>query len=395
MSLFQKIVAASFALFCSSAVLPQAQAEDVVKVGMIMSQSGPFGIYGELTKRGVEMFMDETGGKVGNTKIEVIWRDEAGGPERAKTNAQSLIVSEGVQFLAGFNLTPNAAAIAPLISQSKTPTLLLTAAASPLTRQSPYFARLSFTIWQSTYTMAKWAAAHGHKEVVFAYSDYAAGTDGLAAFRKAFEEVGGKITAELAMPLSTTDYGPYIQKIRDMKPKAVYVFTPNGPPSIGFVKAFASYGLQSDGVLLMGFADEMDLPGMGDAAIGVMSVWHYSPDLTNAKNKAFVAAFNKKYGQTELPNFQVVATYDAMHAIADVVKKLGPKFTGDQAMAALKGWKMDSVRGPIEIDAAERDIVQNQYVRRVVKGPPGRVENQVLETMTAVVDPWKVLNPPK
>jgi branched-chain amino acid transport system substrate-binding protein len=339
------------------------------------------------------MFMDETGGKVGNTTLEVIWRDEAGGADRSKINAQNLIVSEGVQFLAGFNLTPNAAAVAPLITQSKTPTLLLTAAASPLTRQSPYFARLSFTIWQTTYTMAKWAAAHGHKDVLFAYSDYAAGTDGLAAFREAFKEVGGNITAEIAMPLSTTDYGPYMLKIRDLKPKAVYVFTPNGPPSIGFVKAFASYGLQSDGVLLMGFADEMDLPAMGDAAKGLMSIWHYSPDLTNAKNQAFVAAFKKKYGDTELPNFQVVAAYDGMHAIADVVKKLGPKFTGDQAMDALKGWKMDSVRGPIEIDPVERDIVENQYLRQVVEGPSGRVENHVLETIPNVADPWKVLNP--
>jgi branched-chain amino acid transport system substrate-binding protein len=370
-----------------------ARADDVVKIGMIMSQSGPFGIYGDLTKRGIDMFMDETGGKVGNTKLEVIWRDEAGGADRSKINAQNLIVSEGVQFLAGFNLTPNAAAVAPLITQSKTPTLLLTAAASPLTRQSPYFARLSFTIWQTTYTMAKWAAAHGHKDVLFAYSDYAAGTDGLAAFREAFKEVGGNITAEIAMPLSTTDYGPYMLKIRDLKPKAVYVFTPNGPPSIGFVKAFASYGLQSDGVLLMGFADEMDLPAMGDAAKGLMSIWHYSPDLTNAKNQAFVAAFKKKYGDTELPNFQVVAAYDGMHAIADVVKKLGPKFTGDQAMDALKGWKMDSVRGPIEIDPVERDIVENQYLRQVVEGPSGRVENHVLETIPNVADPWKVLNP--
>lgn len=390
MSLFRNILVACAAVLCAATA---ARAEDVVKIGMIMSQSGPFGIYGDLTKRGIDMFMDETGGKVGNTRLEVIWRDEAGGAERSKINAQNLIVSEGVQFLAGFNLTPNAAAVAPLITQSKTPTLLLTAAASPLTRQSPYFARLSFTIWQTTYTMAKWAFEHGHKDVLFAYSDYAAGTDGLAAFREAFKEVGGHITAEIAMPLSTTDYGPYMLKIRDLKPKAVYVFTPNGPPSIGFVKAFASYGLQSDGVLLMGFADEMDLPSMGEAAKGLMSIWHYSPDLTNAKNQAFVAAYKKKYGDTELPNFQVVAAYDGMHAIADVVKKLGPKFTGDQAMDALKGWKMDSVRGPIEIDPVERDIVENQYLRQVVDGPSGRVANHVLETIPNVADPWKVLNP--
>jgi branched-chain amino acid transport system substrate-binding protein len=145
----------------------------------------------------------------------------------------------------------------------------------------------------------------------------------------------------------------------------------------------------------MGFADEMDLPSMGEAAVGVMSVWHYTPDLPGAQNQTFVAAYKKKYGDNEMPNFQVVATYDAMHAIADVVKKLGPKFTGDQAMTALKGWKTDSVRGPIEIDPVERDIIQNEYLRQVVKGPDGHIQNHTIETIPAVADPWKAMNPSK
>jgi len=372
-----------------------ARADDVVKVGMIMSQSGPFGVYGGLTRRGVEMFMDETGGKVGNTKIEVIWRDEAGSPDHAKAMAQSLIVSEGVQFLTGFNLTPNAAAVAPLISQSKTPTLLVTAAASPLTRESPYFARTSFTMWQCAYTMAKWALSKDYKDIVLAYSDYSAGTDALQAFHKAYDEAGGHIAAELAMPLSTVDFAPYMQKIRSLKPKVVYEFTPNGPPSVNFVKAFSTYGLSADGTRLLGFADEMDLPSMGEAAVGVTSVWHYSPDLTNAQNKAFIASYQRKYGKDELPNFQVVAAYDAMHAIAAVVKKYGAKFTGDQAMAVLRGWKSESVRGPIEIDPIERDIIQNQYVRQVIKTASGEIKNHVMETIPAVADPWKTFNPPK
>jgi branched-chain amino acid transport system substrate-binding protein len=134
---------------------------------------------------------------------------------------------------------------------------------------------------------------------------------------------------------------------------------------------------------------------MGDAAVGVTSLWHYSPDLPNAQNQAFVAAYKKKYGENEVPNFQVAATYDAMHAIADVVKKLGPKFTGDQAMAALKGWKSDSIRGPIEIDPVERDIIQNEYIRQVVKGSDGHIANHTIETIPDVADPWKAMHPPK
>jgi branched-chain amino acid transport system substrate-binding protein len=374
--------------------LTPARAEDSVKVGMIMSQSGPFAIYGELTKRGVEMFMDKTGGKVGNTKIEIVWRDEAGGPEHTKTVAQELIVSEGVQFLAGFNLTPDALAVAPLISKSKTPTLLLTAAGSNITRLSPYFVRLSFTVWQSTYTAGLWAPKHNLKTAVYAYSDFAPGVDGLQAFKTAIAKAGGTLIGEIPMPLSTTDFGPYVQKIRDMKPEFVFLYVPNGPPQIGFVKTFASYGLPAAGIKLVTALDEMDLPAVGDSGLGVMSVWHYSPDLPNAANKEFVAAYKKKYGPNEVPNFQVVTTYDAMQAIAHVIQKFGAKFTADQAIDALKGWKLDSARGPIEIDPVERDIIQNQYVRVVVRSPSGGVESRVLETVPSVADPWKVLNPP-
>jgi len=375
--------------------LSTARAEDVVKVGMIMSQSGPFGIYGTYTQRGIDMFIDKFGDKVGNTKIEVVWRDEAGGPEHSKTAAQELIVSEGVQFLAGFNLTPDAFAVAPLINQSKTPTLLLTAASGNITRMSPYFARLSFTVWQSTYTAAMWAPKHGLKTAVFAYSDFAPGVDGLNAFKAALPKAGGDLIGAVPMPLSTTDFGAYVQKIRDMKPEFVFLYVPNGPPQVSFIKAFASYGLPAAGIKLIAAADEMDLPAIGDAGLGVLSVWHYSPDLPNEENKQFVAAYHKKYGENEMPNFQVVASYDAMQAIASVIQKLGPKFTGDQAIDALKGWKINSVRGPIEIDPVERDIIQNQYVRVIEKSPSGGVRSHTLETIPMVADPWKALNPPK
>lgn len=341
------------------------------------------------------MFTDLNGGQVDHTKIDVIWRDEAGGPENAKTAAQELIVSEGVQFLAGFNLTPDAIAVAPLITKSKTPTLLLTAAGSSVTRMSPYFARVSFTVWQATYTAGLWAPKHDLKNAVFAYSDYAAGTDALQAFRTALAKSGGNLVGEIPMPLSTTDFGPYVQKIRDLKPQFVFLYVPNGPPQIGFIKAFSSYGLPKDGIKLITAADEMDLPAIGDAALDVISIWHYSPDLPNPQNRDFVAAYKKKFGPNEVPNFQVVAAYDGIQAIASVVKKLGPQFTGDQAINALKGWKLDSVRGPIEIDPVERDIIQNQYVRVVVRSPTGGVQNKVLETFPSLADPWKTLNPAK
>lgn len=385
-------------LWCMAALIPGAVfAQDTVKVGVMMGFSGPFALFGEQTKRGMEMYLDEVGGKCGNARIELIYRDEAGGPDKAKALTQELIVRERVQILTGFNLTPTAFAIAPLVTEAKMPTLITVAGAGVITRRSPYIARVSFTLWQHAVPLAEWAAKNGIQELVIAYSDYAAGTDTRDGFKQAYEKAGGKVLAEVAMPLQTADYGIYIQKIRDLKAGAVFFFAPTSPGATNFIKTFHAMGMPQSGVKLITTAtvDEMELGNMGEQALGTVSVWHYSPHLDTPENKRFVAQWKKKYPQATLPTFMDVTAYDGMHAICDVVRKLGPKFDGDQAMAALKGWRKTSARGPIEIDAAERDIVQNMYVRRVEKLPGGGYGNIAFETMQAVKDPWKVANPPQ
>ena len=371
-----------------------ATAQETVKVGVMMSQSGPFALFGEQTRRGMEFYLDEVGGKCGNAKIELIYRDEAGGPDKAKALTQELIVRDRVQFLTGFNLTPTAFAIAPLVTEAKMPTLITVAGAGAITRRSPYIARVSFTLWQHAYPLGEWAARNGIREIVIAYSDYAAGTDTRDGFKAAYEKAGGRILAEMAMPLQTADYSVYIQKIRDMKAPAVFFFAPTGPSGTNFVKTFSAMGMPAAGVKLITTAvvDEMELANMGEQALGTVSVWHYSPHLDTPDNKRFLAQWQKKFGAASLPTFQHVTSYDGMHAICDVVTRLGPKFDGDQAMMVLKGWRATSARGPIQIDPAERDIVQNLYVRRVER-VPGGFGNIAFETLPAVKDPWKVLNP--
>lgn len=384
-------------LWCVAAlVCAPALAQETVKVGVLMGMTGPFALFGEQSRRGMEHYLDEVGGKCGNAGIELIWRDEAGGPDKSKALTQELIVRDRVQFLTGFNLTPTAIAIAPLVTEAKVPTLITVAGASAITRMSPYIARISFTLWQHGYPLGEWAAKNGMKEMVIAYSDYGAGTDTRDAFKAAFEKNGGKVIGEMAMPLQTPDPSVYIQKLRDMKARAVFFFAPTGPSGTVFVKTFAAMGLAKSGVKLITTAvvDEMVLAQMGEDALGIVSVWHYSPHLNTPDNKRFVAQWQKKYGEKSLPTFVHVTAYDGMHAICDVVRKLGPKFNGDQAMNVLKGWRStNAARGPIEIDAKDRDIVQNLYVRRVEKLPGGGYGNIEFETMTAVRDPWKVLNP--
>ena len=382
-------------LFSLMALPSTVLAQDTVKVGVMMGFTGPFSLFGVQTKRGMEMYLDEVGGRCGASKIELIYRDEAGGPDKAKALTQELIVRDRVQFLTGFNLTPTAFAIAPLVTEAKIPTLITVAGAGAITRRSPYIARVSFTLWQHAVPLAQWAAKSGIRELVVAYSDYAAGTDTRDGFKQAYERAGGKITAELAMPMQTADYGVYIQKIRDMKAGAVFFFAPTGPSATSFIKTFHALGLPQAGVKLITTAtvDEMELGNMGEQALGTVSVWHYSPHLDTPENKQFLERWKKRYPTAPLPTFMDVTAYDGMHAICDVVRKLGPKFDGDQAMAALKGWRTVSARGPIEIDAGERDIIQNLYIRRVERVPGGGYGNVAFETMQAVKDPWKAMNP--
>ena len=382
--------------WCAAAlVCGPALAQETVKVGVMMGMTGPFALFGEQARRGMEYYLEQVGGKCGNARIELIWRDEAAGPEKSKALTQELIVRDRVQFLTGFNLTPTALAVAPLVTEAKVPTLITVAGASAITRMSPYIARVSFTLWQHGYPLGEWAAKNGMKEIVIAYSDYAAGADTRDAFKAAYEKNGGKVVAEMAMPLQTPDPSVYVQKLRDMNAKAVFFFAPTGPSGTAFVKTFSAIGLAKAGVRLITTAvvDEMVLAQMGEDAAGIISVWHYSPHLDTPDNKRFVAQWQKRFGDKSLPTFMHVTAYDGMQAICDVVHKLGPKFTGDQAMNVLKGWSTTSARGPIRIDANDRDIVQNLYVRRVERLPSGGYGNIAFETMPAVRDPWKLLNP--
>jgi len=325
----------------------------------------------------------------------VIDRDEAGGAERAKQVAQELIIQDEVKFLTGFQMTPDALAVAPIITKSKTPTVILNAATGVITRRSPYFVRFSFTQYQGAATMGEWAAKNGIKTAYIAVTDYAPGIDSLEAFKVAFTKAGGKVVDEVRMPVSTTDFGPYVQKIKDEKPDAVFMFTPFGAPGIAFIKTYLQMGLDQEGIQLLatGETNESDLRSIGDRAVGIVSAFQYSPYQDNEMNKKFLAAYQKKYGADQLPNYSTVSGYDGMRAMADVVAKLGPDFDSDEAMKLLRNWKGDSPRGPIYIDPEEGDIVQDMYIRRVEKREDGTLVNVTFDKVAEVKDLWKVMNP--
>ncbi len=267
------------ALVCAVALSPATGAAQSVKVGVIGPFSGPFAHYGTLFKAGAEAYIESQGGKLAGRSVELIYRD-SGGPNPAQTKnlAQELIVKDKVDYLGGFVFTPNAFAAAPLAQQSKTPMVVFNAATSAITDKSEYIVRTSYTLWQVTVPLARWAAKNGITKVVTAVTDYGPGIDAEAAWKSEFTQQGGTVVESIRMPIATTDFAPFIQRIRAAGAQAVYTFLPGGPPNLGFIKAYNENGLAEAGIRFLGTAemDEYDLQKFGDSALGLTTAFHYS-----------------------------------------------------------------------------------------------------------------------
>jgi len=363
----QRMVLAALALTLSQMALAQAP----VKVGVVAPFSGPQGDYGKQMEAGMKAFFKLHGDTFAGRKIELIIRDTGGpNPEVAKRLAQELVTRDNVDFLAGFGFTPEALAAAPVATEAKKPMIVMNAASSVVTTRSPYIARFSMTLPQVSAPMATWAAKNGIKKVYTLVSDFAPGIDSETAFKKEFEAQGGQVIDSVRTPLRNPDFAPFVQRIKDAKPQAVFVFVPAGEQSVSFMKAFDERGLAKDGIKVIGPGDVTDddvLNAIGDPVVGVITSHHYSAAHDSPENRAFVKAFGEVQKELKRPNFMGVGGYDGMAAIADVVKKLGNNIDGDKAIEILKTMKLASPRGPIAIDPATRDIVQTVYIRRVEK----------------------------
>lgn len=368
-----------------------ARAEDTIKIGLILTYSGPFADNARQIDNAVRLYMKQHGDMIAGKKIELVKRDTTGAaPDIAKRLAQELVTREKVNFLAGFVLTPNALAVASVASEAKVPMIIMNAATSIITTKSPYIARVSFTLPQVTAPLAQWAAKHGIKQVYIMTSDYGPGHDAANSFDKTFTAAGGKIVGKVAMPLKNPDFSAYVQRVNDQHPQAVFLFVPSGQQPVAIMKAFDEQGLTRSGLKILATGDVTDdgvLQSMGDAPLGMITSHHYSYAHDSALNKAFVKAYADAYGDFR-PNFLAVGGYDGMAAIYRVIEQLKGNIDPDKAMAVLKGMKIESPRGPIEIDPATRDVIQTVYIRRVEK-VAGKIVNVEFDKVEKVKDPGK------
>ena len=384
------------ALFAALAFAATAASAQTIKIGLVNSTSGPFATLGDQIDKSVKLYMKQNADKLPpGVKIELIVRDD-GGPNQVtgKRLTQELIVRDKVNFLTGYIWTPNTAASAPLLTESKTPLVIMNAAASVLTTMSPYIVRASLTLWQSGYEMGKWASTK-YKRAYTMVTDFVPGHDAETAFIKGFRDGGGEIVGSVRMPIKSPDFVAFMQRAKDIKPEVIFNMVTAGAPSTAIMKAYGELGLRQAGIPFIGTGDavtEEELVHMGDVPIGYISAWNYSMAGDRPANKAYLAAWEREYGKAIPPGFIAVGAYDAMDMIYTAIREQKGKVDPDTTMKILANYKNpNSPRGPISIDPSTRDIVQNIYIRETRK-VGDRVMNVEIATVPNVKDPWKELN---
>jgi branched-chain amino acid transport system substrate-binding protein len=386
---FRRLAPIAAAATLSVTLTATAWAQETLKIGLLLTYSGPSAMSGQLSDNAIKLFQQKNGTTVGGKKIELVKRDTTGpNPEVAKRLVQELIVREKVQVMIGPDFTPNVLAAAPLVTEGKVPTFITGAATGGIVgERSPYFVRTFYTTAQSARPMAQWMQKNGLKKPVVVVADFGPGHDTEAQFTKAFTELGGTVAASIRVPVRNPEFSSYMQRIKDAQPDSVFVFMPIGELVPQFLKAYVDSGLKNTSIKLLGTADMTDesvVDAAGDAGVGVITMGPYSEAHDSPMNRQLVGDFEKQFGKTGRIALGNVAVWDAMRLIYDGVAAQGSgAFDPDKFMAFVKGRSFESPRGPITIDKGNGDITQNVYVRRAEKRG-GAIQNIEIETIKDV-----------
>jgi branched-chain amino acid transport system substrate-binding protein len=366
-----------------------AAADTPLKIGISIPLTGAgFSAVGRQLQGALKLYVQQNGDTVAGRKIELVIRDDGGVADNARRLIQEMIVGEKVDML-GIGITPTALAIAPLATEAKKATLVMSSGASITTTKSPYFVRAGFILSPQSWILAEWAAKNGSERVVTLVNDWAPGIEAETSFTTRFKQVGGDVVESIRIPLANPDFAPFLQRIGDLKPDTAFIYFPGTQAPI-FAKQFAERGLGHSGIKIIGPGDLTDDDGlndMGDQMLGVITAGPYSAAHNSALNKAYVAAMEKTSGFR--PDFVSLGAYDGLHLVYEALKKTGGNSDGDALIAAMKGIAWESPRGPISIDPDTRDIVSNIYIRKVVK-TDGQLWSEEFETFRNVKDPMKV-----
>lgn len=387
--LFRRLALGALAALATLGTAPVASQEKI-RIGIIGPFTGPFATTGIQYRQGIETFLSVNGNKIGGREVEVLYRDVGGtNPAVAKRLAEELIVRDKVALLGGFYLSPEATAVAPVVTETKVPAVLFTAASPAIMKLSPMFIRAGDNILQAALPPADWAIKRGAKRAYIAVADYAPGHDVQNGFKARFTQLGGTIAGEDRLPLNTVDFAPFAERIASSKADFVNVFVPAGAPAVSFMKALSAHGVTAARVAIMGQAetDDNELRLFDDTVIGVFSSLYYAIDAPGEANRRFKAALANKIGPSAIPTYSTMAAYDGMHILFRMIEsQKGRAFDGPAAVKAMEGMSWESPRGQVRIEPGTREMTQPIYIRRVEK-IGGKLQNRIVETFPAVKAP--------
>src|SRR5262245_19160217 len=348
----------------------EAGAQDAVKIGLIMPYSGQFADTATQMDNAIKLYVRQHGDTVAGRKIELIRRDTSGvAPDVAKRLAQELVVRDGVDILGGFVLTPNAMAAGDVSAEAKKSMVVMNAATSIVITRSPYMVRTSVTVPQLQVTFGQWAYKTGIRKAYTMVSDYGPGHDAEAGFQRGFKEAGGEIVGSVRFPVANPDFSAFVQRAKDLNPESIFIWVPGGAQPAAIGKALAERGIDVNKTKVLGqgeLTEDEARKSLGDAGVGIITVYHYDHNHNSGVNREFVKAFRAEYGVRN-PHIYSIGGWDGIHLSYETLMKTGGKADGDSLVAAAKGMKWESPRGPISIDPETRDIVQTVYIRRVEK----------------------------
>jgi branched-chain amino acid transport system substrate-binding protein len=367
-----------------------AGAQDTIKIGLILPYSGQFADTGNQLDNAIKLYVKQHGDTVAGKKLEFIRKDVGGiAPDTAKRLAQELVVRDKVDILAGFVLTPNALAAGDISEQAKKFMVVMNAATSIITTKSQYMIRTSLTTPQLNDSLGQWAYKNGIRKVYTMASDFGPGIDAEGAFTRAFKEAGGEIVGSVKMPVANPDFSAFVQRAKDLSPESIYIWVPGGAQPAALGKTLAERGIDPKKVKVLAqgeLTEDQALKSMGEAALGIITAFHYDATHDSAINKTFVKDYNDAYGRN--PDIFSIGGWDGIHAIYEALKKTGGKTDGEALVAAAKGMAWESPRGPISIDPDTRDIIQTVYIRRVEK-VGDKIQNVEFDKIENVKDPVK------
>jgi branched-chain amino acid transport system substrate-binding protein len=352
---------------------------------MVMPMTGPLAAAGQQVIAGARLYIKQHGDRVAGKQIELIVRDDASSGETGKRLIQELVVNDKVDVIGG-GLTADLIPSAPLLTEAQKPTVIMLSSTTAVVEKSPFFVRTSCTLAQSSAIMADWAVKKRLSKAVTLVTEFAPGLEAEETFTNNYKAAGGQVVEAIRVPLRSPDFAPFLQRVKDASPQALFVFIPSTQAAV-FARQFVERGFDKAGITLIGPGDLTDdeaLQNMGDAMLGTVTAHFYSAAHASALNKAFTEAYQQE--AKARANFMAVSGYDGMHLIYEALKKTGGSADGKTLVAAMKGMSWESPRGPMSIDRDSGDVVHNIYIRKVEK-VDGELRNIEFETFGNVRDP--------